>query len=371
MKRILIANDLLRGGGVENVLANIVRYLLRQGDEITLLIPNCSEQDARSLFGNEIKVYHSVRTLKYVKRYSAYWFVDRGLYILEKALQRIRLSLKRYDAAIALKEGPTMMDLAGIYAKKKYAWIHTDYRFMHWTCGFFRSSDAERKCMQRFRNVVCVSQAAANSVIATIGDPGNLIVRYNPIDAGRIARLASQPCLQKKADDRLLFVSVGRLAQLKNYSLLLDVCSALEKKYSFELWILGEGPDRQRLEEKIKQMSVKSVKLLGNQTNPYPYIKAADIFVSASICESYGLAIQEALILQVPVIAIECAAIKEAFDTRFGQLVNNSVSALYDAMERVIVNPDLCNEYRQNIEKYYSTNNLYEKRLQDICRLWE
>lgn len=371
MKRILIANDLLRGGGVENVLENAVRYLLRQGEEVTLLIPNCSEQEARSLFGNDIIVYPSMRTLKRAKRFPLKRFVDRGLYIIEKLLRKIRLSLMRYDVAIALKEGPTMQELSVIYAKKKFAWIHTDYRCMHWTSYCFRSSEAERKCMQRFDNVVCVSQAAANSVIATVGDPGNLIVRYNPIDISRIARLAGQPCLQKKADDRLLFVSVGRLAQQKNYSLLLDVCSALEKKYSFELWILGEGTERQRLEEKIKQLSVKSVKLLGNQTNPYPYIKAADVFVSTAIWESYGLAIQEALVLQVPVIAIECAAIKEVFDTRFGQLVDNSASALYDAMERVILNQDSCNEYRQNIEKYYSTDDLYEKRLQDIYGLWE
>ena len=57
MKRILIANDLLKGGGVENVLDNLVRYLLKCGNEITLMIPNCSEYEARSIFGDDIKVY--------------------------------------------------------------------------------------------------------------------------------------------------------------------------------------------------------------------------------------------------------------------------------------------------------------------------
>ena len=56
MKRILIANDLLIGGGVENVLENMVQYLLRQGAEVTLLIPNCSEQQARDVFGSKINV---------------------------------------------------------------------------------------------------------------------------------------------------------------------------------------------------------------------------------------------------------------------------------------------------------------------------
>ena len=108
MKRILIANDLLIGGGVENVLENMVQYLLRQGEEVTLLIPNCSAQQARDVFGSKIKVYPALRTLHYVKRFSAYWFWDRGVYLLQKLLQWVRLSLMRYDVVIALKECPTM-----------------------------------------------------------------------------------------------------------------------------------------------------------------------------------------------------------------------------------------------------------------------
>ena len=125
MKRILIANDLLKGGGVENVLENLTRYLLDRGNEVTLMIPNCSEYEARELFGEAIKVYPSMRILKDIKKYSLHWFFDRGLYILQKQLYRIRLSLMNYDVVLALKEGPTMQELAGISAGKKYAWVHT------------------------------------------------------------------------------------------------------------------------------------------------------------------------------------------------------------------------------------------------------
>lgn len=371
MKRILVANDLLKGGGVENVLENLVRYLVKCGNEITLMIPNCSEREARSIFGSDINVYPPMRNLKDMKRYSLHWFFDRGLYILQKQFYRIRLSTMRYDVAIALKEGLVMQELACIYAKKKYAWIHVDYQFMHWTEGCFKSNDKERTCMQKFDKVVCVSHTVADALIATVGDPGNLCVKYNPINADRIMRLSKQTCKQQKNSERFLFVSAGRLEFPKNYFLLLDVCYALGKKYDFELWILGDGQDRKGLEEKIQQLSISNVKLLGNQNNPYPYIKAADAYISASICESYGLAIQEALILGAPVITTECPAIKEVFDTRFGLLTDNSFPALYNAMEKMIIDPNLCKEYRHNIEQYYSTKDLYEKRIQDICNLWE
>lgn len=371
MKRILIANDLLKGGGVENVLENLVRYLLKRGNEITLMIPNCSEAEAKSIWDEDIKVYPSMRELKDIKKYSLRWFVDRGLYIVQKQLHRIRLSILRYDVAIALKEGFIMQEMAHVYAKKKFVWVHVDYRFMHWTEICFRSNDNERRCMQKFDKVICVSQAVADSIIATIGDPGNLCVKYNPINVDRIIRLSKQSCKQQIDQDKFLFVSVGRLMQQKNYSLLLDVCSLLGNKYDFELWILGEGPDRQKLEEKIQNLSLYNVKLLGNQNNPYPYIKAADAFISAATWESYGLAIQEALILGVPVITIECPAIKEVFDTRFGILTDNSFEGLYDSMEKMIINVGLRKKYKNNIEQYYGTESLYEKRNQDICSLWE
>lgn len=371
MKRVLIANDLLKGGGVENVLENMVRYLLKQGNEITLMIPNCSEHEVESVFGAAVKLYPSMRQLKDIKRHSFHWFIDRGLYILQKQIHRLRLSLMAYDVVIALKEGPVMQEMAQIYAKKKYAWVHVDYQFMHWTEGYFKTKDAERKCMQKFEKVVCVSQATADAIIATIGDPGNLCVKYNPIDVNRIERLSKQPCKQQKSRGKFLFVSAGRLAYPKNYFLLLDVCSSLGKKYDFELWILGDGPDRQGLEDKIQELAISNVKLLGNQNNPYPYIRMADVFVSASIWESYGLSIQEALVLGVPVITTECPAIKEVFDTRFGLLVKNSFTALYDSMEKMIVSPDWRKACRNNIAQYYDTECLYEKRNQDICNLWE
>ena len=79
MKRILIANDLLKGGGVENILGILVRYLIKCGNEITLMIPNCSEHEARSMFGESVKVFPSMRTLKYLRIFSLHWIFDRGL----------------------------------------------------------------------------------------------------------------------------------------------------------------------------------------------------------------------------------------------------------------------------------------------------
>ena len=89
MKKILIANDYLVGGGVENVLENMVRYLIKHNYDITLMIPNCSQQDIYNLFGYEINLYRPMRDLRALKRLSLNWFWDRFLYVIQHFIFKI------------------------------------------------------------------------------------------------------------------------------------------------------------------------------------------------------------------------------------------------------------------------------------------
>lgn len=370
MKRIIIANDLLIGGGVENVLENLVRYLMRQGNEITLMLPDHTEE-VQKIFGNDVKIYPMIRSLKKIKKYSLQWFWDRGLYVLQKQIYRIRFFFQQYDVLIALKEGAIMKEVAGLYAKKKFAWVHADYNFMHWTKGYFHSDEDERKCMMKYDKVACVSEATRCSLIHTIGNPGNLCVKYNPIDYAKIRVNALETCPERKSSEGILYVSIGRLDYPKNYSLLLDVCNELTKHYPFELWIVGDGPERKELQEKIDSYGLNCVKLLGSKKNPFPYLEQADVFISTSMVESYGLAVQEALILGKPVIAVKCPAIEENFDKHFGLLTEATYQSIKNAMECFLSAPEEIIRYRTEIREHYKTDDLFETRLTEIERLWE
>lgn len=371
MRRIIIANNCLSGGGVENVMFNLVNALKKRDYKIVLSIPKCSTKDVTDLFGKEVKLYPPIEPLRKLKRYSLRWFCDRTRFVLQQAYYNVLLFFHHYDAAIAIKEGEAMKKIAPLSAKVKIAWVHADYQFMHWTKRFFSSDEKERQCMQQFDKVVCVSHAAMDSVIETVGDPGNLCVKYNPIDYRQIYKKSTEKIMIERDSSIPLFVSVGRLTYPKNYTLLVDVCARLEKKYKFELWIVGDGKDRAELERKIKAYDMKCVKLLGEQSNPYPYISRADVFISSSTVESYGLAIQEALILGKPVIAIRCPAIEETLHPQFGEIVDNAEESLYAAMERMITNENQRLQYAENIRNFYEEESLYENRLEEIFRLLE
>lgn len=369
MKRILIANDLLYGGGVETILDTLVRYLVEQDYEVSIMIPNCSEAEIKKRWGGRVNLYSEMRTIKHIKRFTFSWFIDRILYVIQRFLYKIKFFLKQFDVIVALKEGPIMQELAGLYGKKKIAWVHTDYNMMHWTKYCFRNAVAEKKCMKKYDKIVCVSYAVMNSIIQEVGDPGNLCVRYSPVNYQEIRTKAEQDISEVKNVKRPLLLSVGRLSYPKNYSLLIDICYELSALYSFEVWIIGDGSERQELQEKISNYNLNCVKLLGEKTNPFPYLMCADLFISTSLIESYGLAIQEALILGKPVIAMNCPAIEESFDERWGQLCSDG-NKLKENLENILCDLNILDEYSTNIKKYYQVDELFEKRLMDIVSLW-
>lgn len=103
----------------------------------------------------------------------------------------------------------------------------------------------------------------------------NLQVKYNPIIAEEVVKKAEEEVNDiEKPKDKMLLVTSGRLVSQKGYESLLEACNKLNKdNIKYELWILGEGWNRPKLEELMNKYSLSNVKLLGFKENPYKYIK--------------------------------------------------------------------------------------------------
>lgn len=366
-RKILIINDRLHAGGVEKVLQSLCACLADRGDAITIW---AYEGDMKTL-GEKYPPGLKYRKLPFwdgdCRRFTPKWFFNRACRVL---FEGFLLKLKRWDVVIAFKEGPSMRLAAKLRAGKKLAWIHTDYSSLHWSRHSFHSDGDELMCMQRFDSVVCVSQACADGLVSTIGDPGNLCIRYSPINPQAIAQAAAlvpEDCVRDTG--KPLFVSVGRLSEVKRYDMLIDICGQLEKQFDFQLWIVGGGELEDELRRRLQERKIQSVRLLGMRENPYPYMAAADCFVSASASESYAIVVQEALITGTPVIAAACPAIEETLESRFGMLTGLDQDSLLAGMAEILSHPQLLRQYRENISRFYDKSGLWDGRIQDICSL--
>jgi glycosyltransferase involved in cell wall biosynthesis len=111
-----------------------------------------------------------------------------------------------------------------------------------------------------------------------------------------------------------------------------------------QLMILGEGPERSRLESLIEELQLnRSVTLPGTVPCPFPTVSAARIFCLPSRFEAFGLVLLEALAIGVPIIATDAPGGGPRLlldDGRCGLLIPpNSSAALANAVVRAIEEP--------------------------------
>ena len=97
----------------------------------------------------------------------------------------------------------------------------------------------------------------------------------------------------------------GRLDPIKNVDLLLDIFqSSNPQDYPFRLLVVGDGPDRVRLEGLCQTAGVDPyVRFVGQQTEVLPYLRAMDVFLLTSLREQMPLTVLEAMAVGIPVIA--------------------------------------------------------------------
>ena len=107
--------------------------------------------------------------------------------------------------------------------------------------------------------------------------------------------------------DTKIVLNIGRLTRDKRQSELLDIWNKVENKNDWKLWIVGDGEERERLEEKIKNLNLsESVKLLNSTNNISEMYKKASIFAFCSKAEGFGMVLLEAMSFGIPCISFDC-----------------------------------------------------------------
>jgi len=137
----------------------------------------------------------------------------------------------------------------------------------------------------------------------------------NSTEIDRVLELAEQdeaPDLQQG----LRIVSVGRLHPAKGYEDLIDALAQVrDAGRPFECILLGEGPLRATLEQRVHRLNLtECVRLPGHTSNPYAWMRSADVVVSASRWETFGIAILEAMALGRSIVATDTDGAQELLE---------------------------------------------------------
>jgi glycosyltransferase involved in cell wall biosynthesis len=133
-------------------------------------------------------------------------------------------------------------------------------------------------------------------------------------------------------------ISIGALLPVKGYERLIKVHAKLNKNgFNIKMYILGDGQRRKKLEKLITRNNLEdSFILLGRRKNVYPILKQADLFVSSSYYEGFGVVLLESLSLGVPILVPRISGVsdiaKYIAPENSAKIVENSVEGLYDGI---------------------------------------
>lgn len=391
MRRVLIASFDMEVGGVERSLISMLNNFDYKNNEVDLMLYSHTG-DFMNLLPNkhnlldEIPQYATYRkSIKEVideKRYilaltrilanlnskifaKVKRFDEPGYYQMQLmwkyALPFLPKMDKEYDVAISYL-WPHYFVAEKVKAKKKIAWIHTDYSTIE------TDIIMDLKMWDKFDYIIAVSEECKNAFLNKYPSLQDKVKVIENITSPEFIRKMAEGSIEEniKNDNSFKLVSVARLSHAKGIDNAVKALKIIHNRglTNIKWYIVGYGGDEEMIQSLIKDNNLQdSFILLGKKINPYPYMKMADIYVQPSRYEGKAVTVGEAQILEKSVIITNYITAKSQVRENIdGYICELSVEGIADGLEKLYRDKKLREALARNCKKTdYSNNNELEK----------
>ncbi|MBU5210417.1 glycosyltransferase [Heyndrickxia oleronia] len=347
-KKLLIVADTMTKGGTEKVIVDTLKMLNYSRFDVTLLIIQKIEEAKKNI----AEIPDKVR-IKYVfnkplnHRYQILLYYILMFFphkIMKKILVKEEFDIiltTRYIFAFPFSTGKGY----------KVMWVHEGVGEENENSIFGMIKKRYKKnTYRKFDQILLLTETARIKFCQYYSLHKKCSVLSNPINQKEIIQLSNEPITDFTFSNNLNMVCAARLSVEKGIDRLLDACAQLANNgFTFNLLILGDGPEQNKLKNMVlANSSLKDkVVFLGFKDNPYKYMRGCDIYVSPSRSESFSLAIAEAMVLGLPVLSTDCHGPREILDNgKYGLLVKNDNKNIYEGIKKLFMNPELIGYYR-------------------------
>lgn len=271
-----------------------------------------------------------------------------------------------YDTVVSFQEGLPTNFVQYIECEHKVAWVHREYRYIS------EKNTDTYKTYLKFNHIVCVSSAAQKSMIEKVGNSGIPVdLVYNTLNEEYIKKSAD--AFFVPVDNSVInFVSLGRMAQQKRFDRIIPVAKKLKAEGKRFRWTIVGGGD---LFEAIygaaeKEDLLDVLEFVGAQSNPYPYIKAADCVVLTSLFETHPMVAIEGLILGKPIITTNyLSACEVVTDGQDGLICSNDEDGIYGAANKIISDKNLFSALKSKALEYKYDNEKILNQVKEIIQV--
>lgn len=269
-----------------------------------------------------------------------------------------------YDAAISFLT-PHYFVAEKVRAKKKIAWIHTDYSTVK------IDTESELKMWSQFNHIISISDDVTTSFLKIFPSlKSRIIVIENIMPMQYIKKLKNEFSVDTEMleDGSIKLLSIGRFTGAKKFEEVPEICRRIrENGCNVKWYLIGYGGEEALIRQKIADEHMEEyVIILGKKENPYPYINACDIYLQPSRYEGKSVAVREAQILNKPVIITNYptahSQLKNGYDGVIVPMdIQGSVVGIMDVIKSERLQEQLVENTRKNdytnvkeIEKLYS-----------------
>lgn len=375
MKKIIFKSGSTMMGGLEKVQIEYLNFLLEQKNyEIKIIIENDNGKDnilEKHINSKEILYLKNFLYISQIKKLrenrgkNLFTRIRYNLAILKERIYTDKKFLKIYeeykpDVVIDFDSSLTKI-VKKLKHSKNLVWIHSSVE--NWK--------KKKRKIQRFLKrllfydkVICICQEMKEDLIKLTFPLKNKVdFLYNPIDFEKIKLLAEEKFLKSEEilSNQKYCLMIARLDCVpKDFETLFRAYEiAKEKGYDGKLYLIGDGPDKEKVENLRKNSFVsKDIVLLGRKENPYNWLKKADKLILSSKYEGFAMVLLEGLCLEKEVISSNCK-------TGPKEILNNNRGVLFETgnfkeLSRCILNNREKKDLKFSLDEF-KRENIFKK----------
>lgn len=379
MKKILIVNKSFETGGIQSSMINMANTLSeyyqvdlfifnptgvlleRLDKEIKIIKPSWRIE----CLGMSLKQAFSTKSVKRIafKIFSILWskIFDNRLPV-NMAIKHQR-KIGDYDLAISYhQEQRKNASVSGfsrvvdkcVNADKKIAWMHFDCNTVNLDSAF------NNQFYEKMDKLVFVSKSLMqnfNQQYPTFKDKTDYCYNFMLYDVIKEKSLAEQQI--EFPENKFICFSACRLTAVKAIPRAINALKEVFKKYIDVVWyIAGDGGEREAINNLINAYGLQDqIILIGNQNNPYPYIKNSDLLINVSFNEAAPVTFFESKAIGTPVFATETVSARELLNQDVDSFIcPNSEEGICAGFERLLLNKHLVFNAKEVLKNYDFNN---------------
>lgn len=377
--KVLFYNGQLFMGGIERVAVSYITELSKDKD-IELFVVIKENDMERNVFLKYLPKNINVQFIKTEemvslrekvskKRKNIFWKI---VYLFLINYERIYMKhwLKKFNDKntfdliidFDMSLGKYIQLLDGI----KLGWVHFSLKFKKQNKN---KSIRFEKRLKKYNKIITICDEMKEEALNLYGLSNEKVERlYNPFDFENIKKQSENISLTAEEQNLLnnkYMVAVSRLVKQKGREDLIDIYSILKNKYKIKekLYILGDGPEKEALSKKIKELDLETdIFLIGQKDNPFIWMKNAEVFLHTSYGEGLPTVFLESMILGTPVISYDCPTGPKDIlsNNEYGYLVDNGNKQKFAFIVKMFLDNKeegqlkLNKFYKEKLQEFYS-----------------